>query len=111
MVFIKKRNMNKEIGKVYENNEIIERLQNLKETVSKIMDSKYRYALLLLLARINDCIDNITVDKLIILQVIASDLNNVYEEYGPLEERLDYIYSETNYLLELYEKLGGLYGS
>ncbi|MDD4643656.1 MAG: hypothetical protein PHW90_01275, partial [Bacilli bacterium] len=59
---------------------------------------------------IDDCIDKITVDKLIILQVVASDLNNLYEEYGVIEEVLDYIYSETNVLLELYEKQGVLYG-
>lgn len=80
--------MDKETEKAHKNTDIIERLQKLKETVSKIMDSKYRYALLLLLARINDYIYKITVDKLIILQVVASDLNNIYEEYGVLEERL-----------------------
>ncbi len=96
--------------KVQENNDIIVRLQNLKETVSEIMNSKYRYALLLLTARINDCIDKLTIDKLIYLQIVASDLNNVYKEYGATEEALDYIYSETNQLLELYEKKGGLYG-
>ncbi|MDD4298490.1 MAG: hypothetical protein PHS98_02525 [Bacilli bacterium] len=96
--------MDKETEKAHENNDIVIRLQNLKETVLEIIDSKYRYALLILLARINDCIDKITVDKLIILQVVASDLNNLYEKYGVIEEALDYIYSETNVLLELYEK-------
>ncbi len=96
--------MDKELKKENENNEIIIRLQNLKETVLEIMNTKYRYALLLLLSRINDCIDKLTLDKLIYLQIVASDLNNVYEEYGVTEEMLDYIYSETNVLLELYEK-------
>lgn len=96
--------MDNKIEKGHDSNDIIVRLQNLKGTVSEIMNSKYQYALLLLAARINDCIDNLTIDKLIYLQIVASDLNNVYEEYGPLEERLDYIYSETNELVELYEK-------
>ncbi len=96
--------MDKELKKENENNEIIIRLQSLKESVLKIIDSKYRYALLVLLEGINDCIDNPTLDKLIYLQIFASDLNNIYTEYGEEEETLDYIYSETNVLLELYEK-------
>lgn len=102
--------MDKELKKENANNEIIIRLQSLKETVSDIMNSKYQYALLILLARINDCIDELTIDKLIYLHIVATDLNNIYTKYGEVEETLDYIYSETNELLDLYEKQGGVYG-
>lgn len=82
MVYIEKGEIDKEIEKVYENNDIVIRLQNLKETVLEIIDSKYRYALLILLAIIDDCIDKLTIDKLIYLQIVATDLNNLYERYG-----------------------------
>lgn len=79
-------------------------MQNLKREISKILDSEYKYALLILLERINDCIDKVTFDKLLFLQIISTDLNNIYNKYGETEELLDYIYSETNELLELYHK-------
>lgn len=82
--------------------EIMDRLGKLKITVTGILDSEYRYGLLILMARINECLQEPTYDNLAILQVVAEDLNWIYTKYGKTEETIDYIYFETTELEQLF---------
>lgn len=82
--------------------EIIDRLNALKEVINKILDTKYKYGLLILLRRINDCIDDLNYDNIEEVFTIADDLLWLCDDKHKTEETIDYIHSEATSMTTLF---------
>ena len=84
--------------------EIIIRLKKIKESINKIIDTEYRFALLIVLRRLDYCMENLSLEKLQGLELIIEDLMWVSDAKIEGEETIDYIYSELNEIIASFKK-------